>query len=161
MLNKRVIVLSIPLFGLVALFFYLFRSPAYQNHTIIVLFSILAASYLSGILFFSYDRLLEIKHDYAGLFISFIPYALLLIVTPILSYSTIPHTVLIIQAIRLMSALMRVAWGYRVYQAAFPVMFLCRIAAITLLFCASATFIILYSSMALPSIMRYNLAMLI
>lgn len=141
LISRRVCLLTLPLFGILLIFYRGFLpiidlSP--NNQILFSLFFILSLFYLSQLLFIGYDRFLEIKKEYRGLFFSSIPYIIILImfigsffyqekINPIF---LLPF-IFFIHFIRFLSSTIRIYFATKSYKARFPIFFAIKILSFT------------------------------
>lgn len=135
-LAHKVIILCTPLLGLLLLGFIAVHSsgnfwllwffsipPSHSFEQVSALFFILTAGYLCETLFSPFERILEVQHQYKRLFIAYTPYILVLVwlvsVNPVWLNNIILF-VGVLQAVRLISALLMVLLVNKTYQRAFP-----------------------------------------
>ncbi len=112
-LNARIALLTKPLIGIVLLSALVFALAPFTSTLHFYTFFVLALGYLTQLMFMGYDRLLEVTHNYKPLFVSLLPYTLIVGLFAIsmqmqLTLSALPVYVLIIQALRLLSTYIRV-----------------------------------------------------
>ncbi len=137
-LNRRIISLVLPLFGILLLIYLLWKSfPFYKTSGFIAklstygnceyllfkTFLILTVLYLVQILFMAYERILEVKRNYKELFISFTPYLgiiLFLILGSLFKncmvYLSLIPIILILHLLRIISLIIRIVYAKIKYQ---------------------------------------------
>ncbi len=113
MLNQRIRQLTLPLIAIVLLSAMVFALMPWTSSLLFQTFFVLALGYLTQLLFMGYDRLLEVTHSYKPLFVSLLPYVLIMGLFAIssqvqLALAALPAYVLCIQALRLTSTYIRV-----------------------------------------------------
>ncbi len=120
-LTKRVILLTFIVLGITNIIFLQLKN---LNNNILTTFFLLSTLYLFQIIFMSYERLLEVKRNYKYLFISLIPY--LIIIALFIFASSIQNLLIILSLIhilRILSLSIRVFYAKKLYLLKFPMRF--------------------------------------
>lgn len=159
-LNKRVIALTLPLFGVI-LFVYMHvpmlprLARIYDSH-VTNIFLLLASAYLLQTLFLGYDRLLEIKQQYSALLLSSLPQlGVLCIVIFGITHASLLQTVglgmllLFFHGMRMVSVLIRIHFTSKLFRLTYPIDYLVLVAIGTM-----ACYGIAHGCMLLIAILR-------
>lgn len=153
-LCTKIAALVIPL---IAIIYLLYKYQLFNSYDPIVfqLFLIIIISLLTEIILSPYERILEVNKNYRLLACSYMPYLLvmsLLLLTNIMTSIGILGAVLIIHAVRLVSALIMVCITRIYYGLHYPIFYLLLITGVTW----AGTIIIIYSiDNILPLLLPY------
>lgn len=121
-LTTKIISLCVPLLGLLVAWYFYKKNTGTESSTS-HLFFVLAIGYLLQVLISPYERILEVKKKYIVLMIAYLPY---LFFVPLFLYFNHPspislfYSVLLVQSIRLISALMMAIFVRYTFSLKYP-----------------------------------------
>lgn len=135
LITKRICLLVVPAMGLLLVSFLVMKEMGLGGPAGL-LFFLLSAFYLIQLLFIGYDRFLEAKREYSNLFISAMPYGVVILLFALVGEGYrlgLITFIMVIHITKLASSFIRAYLASKVYKVKFPIVFALKVLLITLI----------------------------